>query len=400
MKKGIFIILAVLIVLAGVYVYLKGRTQTAASPTKAPETFSVLKNKQPIQDDALFTAARKGDTQTLAKLLQQGYDVNYVCTQQCKGWTPLLIASAEGHTDTVKFLLEHGANPNAQNRLGRTSLHFAANYGFEPIVTLLLQYGADPTIETYDKPEEAPRKVVETALRQTVSDPQNQAAYRILKMLVYKTDDVNCELWDYTPLVEAFRHNDYDFAKYLLEHGANPYHIKTVTLSPGQTIHYELEHLSTSSKMQALLRPYQQVRDTELELLQKQGLPNFKKLQQAINAWWLKNKNLPKDNSWAKNFDFATPRDASYSKGTPEPFEYHNSCSGKDCLLTLKGNNNGKPIYSILYGISLANKEVMNMCEPQSYLGKSICLHLATQMGWHRFSENNFMFGKFSSLPK
>jgi ankyrin repeat protein len=50
----------------------------------------------------------------------------------------------------VKLLLEHGADPNIQDRYGWTSLHEAAIRGFVNVVKLLLEYGADPTVKDKD----------------------------------------------------------------------------------------------------------------------------------------------------------------------------------------------------------------------------------------------------------
>lgn len=45
------------------------------------------------------------------------------------GETPLIHAARQGHFDTVKYLLEQGANPSASSNLGATALHHAAGIG-------------------------------------------------------------------------------------------------------------------------------------------------------------------------------------------------------------------------------------------------------------------------------
>jgi hypothetical protein len=46
----------------------------------------------------------------------------------------------------VRFLLEHGADPNVQDKDGGTPLHFAVEGCHVDVARLLLDYGADPTI--------------------------------------------------------------------------------------------------------------------------------------------------------------------------------------------------------------------------------------------------------------
>lgn len=47
----------------------------------------------------------------------------------CTGETPLIHAARQGHTDTAKFLIEHGADPSIASNLGATALHHSAGIG-------------------------------------------------------------------------------------------------------------------------------------------------------------------------------------------------------------------------------------------------------------------------------
>jgi len=62
--------------------------------------------------------------------------------------TPLIRASAHGHTDVVVRLLSARSNPNARDegRIGNTALREAVRGGHIEIVSLLLRAGGDPTI--------------------------------------------------------------------------------------------------------------------------------------------------------------------------------------------------------------------------------------------------------------
>src|SRR4051812_41260445 len=108
---------------------------------------SVVASLTACGPSALYNAAHRGNNQEVLSLLASGKDIN----GQKTGWTPLMIAAAEGHTDIVKLLLEKGADANARNSYGRTSLMFASSYGFTQIAELLIRAGADVNAIPTDK---------------------------------------------------------------------------------------------------------------------------------------------------------------------------------------------------------------------------------------------------------
>jgi ankyrin repeat protein len=60
------------------------------------------------------------------------------------GRTPLHLASFSGtRAELVHPLLDHGANADAKNKDGRTSLYEALSQGKDVVVRLLLDHGAD-----------------------------------------------------------------------------------------------------------------------------------------------------------------------------------------------------------------------------------------------------------------
>ena len=65
--------------------------------------------------------------------------------------TPLHMASIRGYVDDARVLIEHGADPTADNEDGLTSLHEASKWGRRNVVRLLLEHGAKVTAQDKDK---------------------------------------------------------------------------------------------------------------------------------------------------------------------------------------------------------------------------------------------------------
>lgn len=58
-----------------------------------------------------------------------------------------MISSYKGHTEVVEYLLQKGADANAQANCQATSLHYASECGHLEICKLLLDYGADVNVK-------------------------------------------------------------------------------------------------------------------------------------------------------------------------------------------------------------------------------------------------------------
>jgi ankyrin repeat protein len=89
----------------------------------------------------LIEAAKTGDLETLRTLVQEGADVNAI---EGDGSTALLWASHRDDMAAVELLIEAGANVDAANDLGATPLWVASQNGSALIVERLLDAGADP----------------------------------------------------------------------------------------------------------------------------------------------------------------------------------------------------------------------------------------------------------------
>ncbi len=96
----------------------------------------------------LNEAAYIGDRRLVEAMIRIGVDVDYPARGLAdiapvgSAWTPIMLAAAEGHEEIVSILIQAGADVNAKNELGRTSLMFSANYGFFEIAEMLLENGA------------------------------------------------------------------------------------------------------------------------------------------------------------------------------------------------------------------------------------------------------------------
>jgi uncharacterized protein len=110
---------------------------------------------------ALHFAARQGSAASVRALVEAGADVNL--RSPGDRTTALLMASLNGHFDLARYLLEHGADPNAVSQAGAGPLYAVLNVQWAPkaaypqpraylqqqttyleLATLLLEAGADP----------------------------------------------------------------------------------------------------------------------------------------------------------------------------------------------------------------------------------------------------------------
>jgi ankyrin repeat protein len=166
---------------------------------------------QPFTDDPraarIADALRAADRQTFARLLRD--DPEAVKLRTAGGSTPLMFAALYGGAESVRELIERGADVNAANEAGATALMWAAdNAG---ITRILLEHGADPNAVSRD---------------------------------------------GFTPALIALRfYHTGPVLKLLLEHGVNldtkPYQGRVFTAAGGdeQTLHVLLDHGIAASRM-------------------------------------------------------------------------------------------------------------------------------------------------------
>ncbi len=94
---------------------------------------------------SMFDHARAGDTARLVDAVDAGVPVNLT---NGSGDTLLILAAYHDHPDTVRALLERGADTARVNDRGQTALGAAVFRRSERGVRALLAAGADPALGT------------------------------------------------------------------------------------------------------------------------------------------------------------------------------------------------------------------------------------------------------------
>ena len=90
-----------------------------------------------MKESFLLAAAQGGNLQDCDSLIELGADVNW--RGQDGGDTPLLAACRRGHSDTVAFLLAHGADSNALGSDSMSALHIVAQRNDVATLNVLLE---------------------------------------------------------------------------------------------------------------------------------------------------------------------------------------------------------------------------------------------------------------------
>lgn len=170
-----------------------------------------------VAEFPLEAACRAGNAETVRYLVEHGADVN-----TDKGVTPLnrtLAIKPEGWHDTFYYLIDHGADLSYVTYYGTTAVEDAVRYKYCKhdvdidevcdVVRYLLKHGAPNKNDVMD------------ALRRCAE--QDSRSIPVMEILM-KEGHVSVDergKWDITPLMYAATHGDAETVKYLLSCGAD-----------------------------------------------------------------------------------------------------------------------------------------------------------------------------------
>jgi ankyrin repeat protein len=163
--------------------------------------------------------ARLNRTKALKFLIDRGIPVD-LREKDSVYFTPLMFAVEHGELDTVRFLLDHGADVNALDKRGVAPLFIAAWRGHAGIVSLLIDRGAQLENSSSQVREADKRMDHGTALHGAVQ----QGHTAIVKLLLERGANINAVSPGkfLTPLVCALAMKDFEMATMLLDRGASP----------------------------------------------------------------------------------------------------------------------------------------------------------------------------------
>ncbi|KAL9121619.1 MAG: hypothetical protein Q9187_001824 [Circinaria calcarea] len=159
-----------------------------------------------IRQNVLRYCAYFGFKSLVQMYLEMGVDPNCKACDYCE--TPLHLAVARGHPETVALLLDKGASVYSRTYFGgETSLHYACARGRSGIVRLLLEQGADVNALTY--------KIGKTPLHIATA----HGHLEIMKLLITHNADMNAVIktTNETPLHLAAANGQLQAVIYLLD---------------------------------------------------------------------------------------------------------------------------------------------------------------------------------------
>jgi cytohesin len=203
----------------------------------------------------IHRAAYEGDLEKVKKIIEK--DPSQINIRDVIGFTPLQLASGKGHTEVVKYLLEHGANIELGNDLGEKPLMYAARYGHYETVKILLEH-------------EAKVNCRDTFRRTPLHDAAMYSNEEVINLLISYGADVSAkDKDDNTPLHQAAMLNNIEAAKALVEHGADIFAKNYYDYNKKQADEWEIpppkDHMNKTPKEIALKAGFKQL----AEYLQK-----------------------------------------------------------------------------------------------------------------------------------
>jgi ankyrin repeat protein len=176
----------------------------------------------------LSEAVRVANASLVGILLNAGADANRANED---GETPIMLAARTGSVKVAELLVNHGANVNARVRFrDQTALMWAAAESHPEMVAFLVSKGA--SVNARAKANDWPNQMTSeprvqyrptgglTALLYAARD----GCQACVEALLRGGADIDLPNPDgMTPLMMAIDNSNYELARYLLDHGANPH---------------------------------------------------------------------------------------------------------------------------------------------------------------------------------
>jgi len=206
-----------------------------------------MNSMKPV-DQAFGAAIAAADFEKAARLLTEGADIDLVIpTMQPdeRGiyedtTTHLIEAALRGQVETVRFLLENGADPNIAGKFAdQTALLAAARHGYAEVVDLLLEHGADFSAVDHPSKFNAMEYAIynenaaivgslfdagarPTFRRLSFNGEGGAAAREIVRLLIEHGVDINKkDDWGRTPLMWAAESASLETVQFLIDSGAD-----------------------------------------------------------------------------------------------------------------------------------------------------------------------------------
>jgi uncharacterized protein len=177
----------------------------------------------------LSEAVAAGSAAMIQALLNAGADPRTLTTED--GETVLMTAARAGNVDAVRLLLDRGADVNAREKYkGQTALMWAAAERHPAVVKLLLDHGADWKVRSVEQETRLPRLSAASSVTPIARGGFPALLYsaregdvETAQLMLDKGVDINYgDVDNTTALTVSILNKQYTFAKFLLDHGANP----------------------------------------------------------------------------------------------------------------------------------------------------------------------------------
>ncbi len=168
---------------------------------------------------ALYWAARCGKRKIVEFLIDRGLDVN---SRDYKNEEEAVMGAMKNkHYNIVKILLEHGADPDAEDYWDGNLLQQAADLGDQELVKIILE----KQNEKKAKPKKTPKVAAKKSKKSNgaLVKAAEKGNLAVIKLLHESGIDINEEFGDsgVIPLMKAAASGKIEVVKYLLEKGAN-----------------------------------------------------------------------------------------------------------------------------------------------------------------------------------